>query len=267
MSFISFAASYGLIIEHAIQGRWVKVPTADHPRKKNGSYKYEGNVGWVQNYASMEKPAMWRDKECTPPDPAVLRKALAKSEEERRARQIAAAKKAAWIMHNAKKSTHPYLAAKGFPDEKGWVWDGLLVIPMRINGDLVGCQLIGSDGTKRFLSGQQTKGASAAFDAKGKTILCEGYATALSIRRALKSAKARYNILVCFSAGNIEQIALCCGECLVVADNDKSGTGQRVARKTNRPYWISPIAGEDFNDYELRVGADEAGLVLSAMLR
>jgi len=268
MSFISFAASYGVLIEHTVQGRWVKVPTTDHPRKKNGSYKFEGSVGWVQNYASMEKPAMWRDKEYTPPDPAVLRKTLAKAEEDRRIRQLAAAKKAAWIMHNAKKSAHPYLASKGFPDEKGWVWEGLLVIPMRIKGELVGCQLIeGGTGIKRFLSGQQTKGSSAAFDTKGRVILCEGYATALSVRRALKTAKVRYNIQVCFSAGNIEEMATRNPECFIVADHDKSGTGQRVAKKTGMPYWLSPIVGEDFNDFELRVGSEAAGLALSAALQ
>lgn len=266
MSFLSFAASYGLLIEHAVQGKWVKVPTADHPRKKNGSYKLDGSVGWVQNYASMERPAMWKDKDYTPPDPAVLRKTLAKAEEERRVKQIAAAKKAGWIMHNAKCGHHPYLAAKGFPNEKGWIWEGKLVIPMRINGDLVGCQLIDQDGTKKFLYGQQSKGAVASFDTKGRVILCEGYATALSVRRALKTAKARYNIQVCFSAGNMEELAKQHQDCIVIADNDKSGTGQRVAKKVKRPYWISPIMGEDANDYEVRVGAEEAGLVFSAML-
>lgn len=254
MSFISFAASYGVLIEHTVQGKWIKVPTVDHPRKKNGSYKFEGGVGWVQNYASMERPAMWRDKEYAPPDPAVLRKTLAKAEEERRAKQVAAAKKAAWIMHNAKKATHPYLIEKGFPEEKGWVWNNLLVIPMRVDGALVGCQLIDEKGTKKFLSGQQTKGATAAFDTKGRVILCEGYATALSVRRALKLGKLRYNIQVCFSAGNMEQIALCQPDCFIVADNDKSGTGQRVAKKTGRPYWLAPMVGMDANDFELQFG-------------
>ena len=49
MNFISFAASYGLIIEHAVHGKWVRCATVDHPRKKNGSYKLEGTIGWVQN--------------------------------------------------------------------------------------------------------------------------------------------------------------------------------------------------------------------------
>lgn len=266
MSFSTFAASFGLIIDSPIMGKWVRCTTVDHPRKKNGSYKFQGDVGWVQNYASMEKPAMWRDKEAKPVDMESLRRSIKKSEDERKARQQKAAKRAGWIMHNAKCATHPYLAAKGFPKEKGWVWDGKLVIPMRIDGELVGCQLIDQNGEKKFLYGQQTKGAAAGFDTKGRVILCEGYATALSVRAALKHAKIRYNIMVCFSAGNMSEIAFRYPECFVIADNDASGTGQRVAKKTGKPYWISPLLGEDANDYMNRVGVDEFSLVLTAML-
>jgi putative DNA primase/helicase len=136
---------------------------------------------------------------------------------------------------------------------------------MRINGDLVGCQLIDQEGGKKFLYGQQTKGATAGFNTKGKTILCEGYATALSVRAALKHAKKRYNILVCFSAGNMADVASK-HDCVLIADFDKSETGQRVAKKSGRPYWISPVLGEDFNDYLNRVGLDEASLVISALI-
>jgi hypothetical protein len=55
-------------------------------------------------------------------------------------------------------------------------------------------------------------------------------------------------------------------DCVLIADFDKSETGQRVAKKSGRPYWISPILGEDFNDYLNRVGLDEASLVISALI-
>ena len=266
MNFVSFAAEYGVVIDHLVLGKWVRCTTSDHPRKKNGSYKFKGDVGWVQNYASMERPAMWHDKNAAPVDAQELRRSLKKAEEERKARQQKATKKAGWIMHNAKCDHHPYLTAKGFPKEKGWVWDGKLVIPMRINGELVGCQLIDPDGGKKFLYGQQTKGATAGFDTKGRVILCEGYATALSVRAALKHAKKRYNILVCFSAGNMANVAERYADCLIIADHDASGTGQRVAKKTGKTFWISPLVGEDFNDYMKRVGLDEASLVISALI-
>ena len=265
MNFIHFAESYGLIIDHPVMGKWVKCSTTDHPRKKNGSYKLEGTIGWVQNFASMEKPATWRDNNAKPMTHVERINLMEKANKQRIERNQKAAKKAGWIMHNAKCGTHPYLAAKGFPNEKGWIWEGKLVIPMRIDGELIGCQLIDEEGGKKFLYGQQTKLATAGFNAKGQTILCEGYATALSVRAALKHAKRRYNILVCFSAGNMAEVASK-HDCVLIADFDKSGTGQRVAKKSGKPYWISPILGEDFNDYMNRVGLEEASLVISALI-
>ena len=266
MNFVSFASEYGLIIDQLIMGKWVRCSTIDHPRKKNGSYRLEGNIGWVQNYACMEKPATWRDKNPKPIDRVTMLRDIERRDKERKERQVKAAKKAAWIMHNAKCDHHPYLASKGFPKEKGWVWEGKLIIPMRIKGDLVGCQMIDAEGNKKFLYGQQTKNARAEINAKGRTILVEGYGTGLSVRAALKHAGIRYNVVVCFSAGNLEEIAKEYPDCFIVADHDKSGTGQRVAKKTGRPYWISPLIGEDFNDYHQRVGAEEASLVLSALI-
>lgn len=266
MNFVHFAASYGLIIEHPVMGKWVKCSTTDHPRKKNGSYKLEGNIGWVQNFASMEKPATWRDNNAKPMDRVEMLRVMEKAEAQRKERHAKAAKKAGWIMHNAKCDLHPYLAAKGFAKEKGWVWEGKLVVPMRINGELVGCQLIDENGEKKFLYGQQTKNARAEINAKGQTILVEGYGTGLSVRAALRHAGLRYNIVVCFSAGNLELVARDYPDCVVVADHDKSGTGQRVAKKTGRPYWLSPVESEDFNDYMNRVGIEEASLVISALL-
>jgi hypothetical protein len=50
---------------------------------------------------------------------------------------------------------------------------------------------------------------------------------------------------------------------LIVADNDSVGLNSAI--KTGRPYWISPCDGEDFNDFELRVGAEVAGKSLIAI--
>lgn len=267
MNFQHFAEQHGLIISDLVMNRWVRCATVDHPRKRNGSYKLDGTIGWVQNFANMEKPAMWRDKHSKPVDRSEMLRNIEKAEKQRKEKQAKAAKKAAWIMHNAKCGHHEYLASKGFPKEKGWVWEGKLVIPMRIGGELVGCQLIeGGTGLKRFLAGQITKGATAGFDTKGRVILCEGYATALSVRAALKYAKIRYNIKVCFSAGNMAEIASSYPDCFVIADHDASGTGQRVAKKTGRPYWLSPIVGEDANDYMNRVGVEEFASVLTEAL-
>lgn len=256
MSFEAFAAQHGLIIKSLISDRWVRVPTTDHPHKRNGAYIFEGDTGAVQNWALHEKPIPWRG-EGYAIDLDEMRRRREKSKAEVDKKHKAAAKKAARIMHQCKKDTHPYLAKKGFPNEKGWVWDGLLVIPMRINNSLVGCQMISADGTKKFMFGQKTKGASATFDNKGTEIICEGYATALSIRRALKAVRRRYKIIVCFSVGNILEIAKNLPEAVLVADTDDVGLA--AAKKTGLVYWQSDVMGEDFNDTEVRIGSRSAG--------
>jgi putative DNA primase/helicase len=260
MSFQEFAEQHGLIIGSLVHDRWTRVSTTDKPNKKNGSYIYDGNSGAVQNWAVHEKPVSFKGKH----DPLhIIRKP--KIVIDVSGNQTRATNKAAYILGSALKKPHPYLAKKGFPEEKGWVWNELLVIPMRIDGDLVGCQLIDPEGNKKFLSGQKTKKASAIFDNKGPVILCEGYATALSIRRALKAIRTRYKIVVCFSAGNLSEIANTYPDSVLVADHDPIGI--RVSKQISRPYWISPNQGEDFNDYELRVGSEIAGKALSNLIK
>lgn len=262
MNFERFAELHGLIISHLIMDKWVRVPTTDHPHSRNGAYIFEGNKGAVQNWAIHEKPVSWYQEGEYKPDPNEKQKRL-KAEADKKARQLKATKKAGWIMHQTKKTTHPYLARKGFPQEKGYVWEGLLIIPMRLNGNLVGCQTIDEHGSKKFLSGQITKGASAIFDAKGRDIVCEGYATALSIRRVMKSIGQRYRIHVAFSAGNVVEIAKDM-DCLVIADHDP--VGMKMAERTGKPYWVSDVEGEDFNDAEMRLGTDQLSLTLSKFL-
>ena len=254
MSFESFAQEHGLIIDHLVYDKWTRVKTTDHPNKKNGSYIFNGDSGAVLNWAVHEKAILWRGKARNDP---LYRVKIQKSQQDTEERNQKAASKAGWILKQAVKSTHPYLAKKGFPEEKALVWDGLLVIPMRIDDQLTGLQLIDSDGNKKFLSGQKNKGAVAVFDNKGIPILCEGYATAMSIRRALKSMRTRYKIVVCFSASNLALVSEKYPECIIIADHDTVGIG--VAKKIGRPFFVPPNMKEDFNDYEMRVGAIKAG--------
>jgi hypothetical protein len=56
MGFDDFARSHGLIVRSLIPHRWIATPTEDHPRKRNGRYKFLGDIGWVQNWATMQTP-------------------------------------------------------------------------------------------------------------------------------------------------------------------------------------------------------------------
>lgn len=261
MTFEDFARYHGLIIDSVTPFKWMAVATQDHPRKRNGRYKYMGDVGWVQNWATMDKPAMWRseDRNALNPDLIRQRKAV---EDDRAKLARRASEKAQWILSQCVNSIHPYLGKKGYPEEEANVWkkDGeeLLVIPMRRDGSLVGCQLIDTQGNKKFLYGQATKGASFKIGTGGIPIFCEGFATGLSVRSVMQVNKVPYSIYVCFSASNMQTIAEGISGGFIVADNDPNGIGESVAKKTGKKYWLSDTVGEDFNDYYLRVGLFKA---------
>jgi hypothetical protein len=73
--------------------------------------------------------------------------------------------------------------------------------------------------------------------------------------------RTRYKIVVCFSASNLALVCEKYPDCIVVADHDKVGVG--VAKKSGRPFFVPPNLKEDFNDYEMRVGAMRAGKSLT----
>jgi len=269
MIFEEFARGHGLILSGLQLDRWVPTPTEDHPRSSNGRYKYLGNVGWVQNWATMEKPATWFAEGHTIDSPQV-KKRIDESRNRQAESAERASKTAGWILHQTELKSHPYLVSKGFPEEMGnvWVKDGkeILVIPMRINNRLVGVQFIDDEGKKNFLYGQTTKGASFCMNAKGIPIFCEGYATGLSVRECMKASNIKYAIYVCFSASNMKNIARAIPDGIVIADNDPNNIGEKVARETGKPYWISDTVGEDFNDYHKRVGSFTASQNLKKTL-
>lgn len=255
MNFQQFATAHGLIIDHIDEGRWCRVRTTDKPRSRNGSYKFLGSVGWVQNWATMVEPAMWRDEST---DNRVIQQSIKRATVDSNKEAQEAADKAEWILSQCELKTHEYLINKGFVDEMVHVWAQgdreLMVVPMRIGHEIAGCQLIDQEGNKKFLSGQRSGGASFTFFAHGPHYLCEGYATALSVRHALKNLKAPYTLHVCFSAANMARIAAGLPGGLVVADNDKSGVGERTAKQIGWPYWMSDQVGEDADDYRRRKG-------------
>ena len=258
MDFLNFCAAHGIIINHAPPiGIWKRYPTTDHPKSRNGAVKFMGDHAFVQNHATDTEVSVWNTDAPVNIDVARIARAAKDAEALKRKAQAEAAAKAKSIFDQTVLTKHDYLRAKGFPEDWGRVWikDGehILVIPMWVDREMVGCQLIKPDGDKKFLYGQRTSGAEFCIDNKGDHILCEGYATALSIQKAMKSLKRPYTIHVCFSAGNMKRVAE--GKRgLVIADNDASGTGERVAKEIGWPYWMSDQVGEDANDFHMRVG-------------
>jgi phage/plasmid primase-like uncharacterized protein len=260
MDFIQFARSHGILIDNLPPlGVWKRFPTEDHPRSKNGAVKYMGDVGFVQNHATSTVVSIWKpDSPITTKVKSTYLASIRNAEDEQKKKQHQAMQRAVGMLNGSGLSTHPYLEAKGFPDEQGnvlWV-EGkpVLLIPMRVANNLVGLQQIDQDGGKKFLYGQRTSNAVFTFDNKGMNVLCEGYATALSVRLAFKQMKQRYTLHVCFSAGNLAKVAAGLEPGLLIADNDASGTGQRVAQESGWKYWLSPVVNQDFNDYHREHG-------------
>lgn len=272
MDLINFCRAHGILIDSPPPiGYWRRYPTDDHPNKRNGAVKFMGDHAFVQNHAMDTEVSVWQPDTPVKIDHARIARELQAVENRRRADQQEAANKAAFIMKSCQLGRHDYLKRKGFPDAEGYIWvhEGkqFLILPMRVQGHLVGCQMIDEAGGKKFLYGQRTSNAEIRIDNGGVDILCEGYATALSIQSVLKRFKRRYIIHVCFSAGNMKKIAAGIETPgIIVADNDESGTGERVAKEIGWKYWMSDKVGEDANDTHNRVGAFAFGQSLLKVL-
>lgn len=271
MSFIDFARAHGVEIDPArlyASERIKRCGTTEKPKGKNGAYFWDGERGWVFNWAAEARVQWFHDEKARPWTEAEkaawrAKRQAAQATQEQSYRR--AATRAAEQLRSATPSEHSYLHRKGFPEAQGFVAaDGALLIPMRnlITNNVQGVQVIRWDEEarsfiKKMSPGMRAKGAIFRMGDKTapETILCEGYATGLSIVAALRSVGLRASVLVCFSAHNLEFIApQIKGRAFVFADNDASGTGEKSARATSLPYCMSPVMGEDANDLHARAG-------------
>ena len=212
-------------------------------------------------------------REPTPEEKRRAAEQRQREERRRRAVEERQAKKAVHILSLCEYTTHPYLTRKGFPDAKGLVHDGDLIIPMRHYRDyhrLQSVQMIGPDGSKKFLPRGKASEAVYKIGKGAERYYCEGYATALSVRAALKRLyrDQHSEVWVCFSAGNIPKVTESRCRSMVIADHDwwrcpkkecrakwdyeskrcpscgSSGVaepaGEKHAKQTGLPYWMPP---------------------------
>jgi putative DNA primase/helicase len=224
---------------------------------------------------SSDFSATWHDETQIDAEAAakLLEKARAQAREYarlQRQQQSKAADKGAQMIREATMSTHPYLARKGFPKLLGLVHDDKLLVPVRDATNysrVISVQTIDASGAKKFLAGGRTRcGVYRIGVAQGharRTILCEGYATGLSIHAALQLLPGPHSIIVCFSAGNLELVAEHFPGALVCADNDESMRGEQAARATGLEWRMPPEIG-DFNDMHQKHGLYAVTEVLRA---
>ena len=274
MTFIEHAQAHGLIIKDLISdGRWHRVPTTDKPRKRNGAYLFNGSRGVVKNWATMDDFSGWpqHGEKAENVDPLKLERIRNENIRRTREQHTRVALVADHNVRTAKLEKHSYLSKKGFPNELGLVKGEDLIIPMRDfrTMKIMSLQRISSGGDKKFMTGGQTKGAVHIIGKNSRNrgrILCEGYATGLSIRAALEYMRQPYEVWVCFSASNMVYVAdKIGGNRFVIADNDASGTGQKAAESIGLPWVMPTLVGQDFNDLHQSEGLGACVKVLRGL--
>lgn len=282
-------------------GRWVHADTLGKHGKGDGRLICDDQRVTAFNWQTGSKATVW----------LTGRESISAADRQKYAREVAAAERRAReradkvalvaesIVGAAAIGRHPYLAGKGFANETTLVigrdrladlllaagkkpeavltdaGHAAIVIPARVEAAIRSVQLIWEDGTKKFLAGGAMERATHRI-AKGRdTWLCEGYATGLSLRLALRGLGRADTVLMCFSASNMAKVAGALrGRRYIAADHDKPleqfdglGTGEHYARQTGLPYALPPELGMDFNDMHLSDGVFAVQRVLGTMIR
>jgi phage/plasmid primase-like uncharacterized protein len=176
-----------------------------------------------------------------------------------------------WSGAQGASADHPYLARKGIGIHGSRVTsDGRIVVPLfDSDGTISSLQYISHDGQKLYHPGGATGGKFwqiGTMDEPGTLYMAEGFATAATIYETTHRP-----CVVAYSASNLVPVLAAIREMhgqtqdiVIVADNDKSGTGQKYADQASAKYGarivMPPIDGMDANDYA------QAGHNLSALL-
>lgn len=275
-------------------GEWVKSPVIGKGRG-NGSGRVmintDGKTGVAWNHVSGQhmrfSEAGTSDAESIPP-PKRDREAERREAEER----SEVARICQRIVKACQPMQHPYLEAKGFPDELGLVIEDLrplipdhqlgrdiafrlpdgagpwLIVPGRIAQQITTVQIIAPDGVKKNIYRGTMKGAAHRIATGSETWVCEGIATALTVRAALRLLGRSATVLSAFSAANVAKVAGRIEGSIIAADHDRpleqlhgKGTGEYYAAQSGR-VWTQPEVLGDFNDQHQRDGLRAVALHL-----
>lgn len=186
-----------------------------------------------------------------------------------------------WDSASPANPEHPYLQAKGITAHGARQVGDMLIIPARLDDEIVSAQYIGKDGRKTFQTGGQIKGTSLLLGTLQHTrtvLLCEGWATGCTLHKA-----TALPVVVAFTAHNLVAVAQRLAamlpngvQVLVCGDTDTSQTGQQAALKAAAQFKsrgevalpsFTPAqiarhqqahdkAPSDFNDLQQLAGAD-----------
>lgn len=128
-------------------------------------------------------------------------------ETEQHQRQQSTAEYANRLWRDARRADpeHPYLVSKRVRSYALRQHGDQLLVPLYHDGQLVNLQRIGSDGSKRFLSGGQVKGAYSTLghiEPGRRLYVCEGWATAATLHQ-----HSGCPVASAMNAGNLEPVA------------------------------------------------------------
>lgn len=198
-------------------------------------------------------------------------KALRDAELQRQREVAASTVEAIWTSAHAASPEHPYLQRKGIQTHGARITgDGRLVVPLYdADGSISSLQYIDHEGGKLYHPGGQTGGKFwqlGSLDEPGTLFVAEGFATAATIHETTHRP-----VVISYSASNLvpvtgtlREIYGAAQDIVIVADNDKSGVGQRYAEQACAKYGarmvMPPILG-DANDYA-QAGNNLASLLI-----
>lgn len=275
-------------------GEWVKTPVRGKSRS-NGSGRVmvnsDGKTGVAYNWVTGEN---MRFSEAGTADKASVPAPKRDMEAERREyeRKQAIAGVCERIVMACEAAQHPYLAAKGFPEEMGLVIEDIrpllprgelgdfigcalpegpgpfLIIPGRVGQQITTAQIITPEGDKKNIRGGQMKAAAHRIATGRETWICEGIATAMTVRAALKLLGRSATVYSAFAAHNVATVAKRHEGSIIAADHDKpleqlhgKGTGEYYSDQTGH-VWTQPPELGDFNDMHQRDGLRAVALHL-----
>ena len=281
--------------KNPIAGRWAKADTLSGKNGRgDGRLMIDDARVTAHNWQTGISKTVWLDDAIEPKERSRISRQVARERDSQQGNAKRAAMVSEKLIAAAELSTHPYLASKGFQAERAMVVrtaaiqhiaaglvsipDGserVLLVPARKAGKVVSCQLIFEDASKRFLFGGTTGGAYHRVARGNDHWLCEGFATGLTLRAALKGLKRSDTVLCCFSASNVLAVSRSIkGRCFIVTDNDKPiehfdglGTGEHYARQSGKPYVMPPQLGDDLNDMHMKVGIFAVQKLLATFIR
>ena len=281
-------------------GEWVKTRALDSKSPSNTSGRVfvsdDGRSGCAWNWKlGGAHQRFWEGGSSNAPAPAPMRDPEAEARKAAERRDVLEACRR--IVSACDQAVHPYLDRKGFRDEIGLAIEDprphlptnrlgeamasaipvsdkpLLVIPGWIDNRIETLQFITADGDKKNLLRGQMGGAAHRIATGRETWVCEGIATALTVRAALRRLGRSATVLSAFSASNVGKVATGIPNARIAADHDRpleqlhgKGTGEFYAVQSGRS-WVMPPELGDFNDMHRAKGLREVAMLLRGAMR